>query len=47
MRDYVPIDHGSEPTDFDMYYDIPAQTAKDIAAGVYSKLGLRPLGVGK
>jgi len=29
MRDYMSDD--DEPTDFDEYYDIPAQTEKDLA----------------
>ncbi len=35
VRNYVPKDDGLEPTDFDEYYDYPAQTAKDLAARVY------------
>ena len=31
MRNYEPVDDGSEPTDFDVYYDIPAQTVRDVA----------------
>jgi hypothetical protein len=42
MRDYVPVDDGKEPTDFDEYFDIPAQTDKDIAARVYIKIERDP-----
>jgi hypothetical protein len=26
LRNYVPLDDGHEPTDFDEYYDVPAKT---------------------
>lgn len=34
VLDYTPMDDGLEPTDFDVYYDIPARTAKDVALGL-------------
>jgi hypothetical protein len=40
MRDYVPED--DEPTDFDEYYDIPAQTEKDMAIRAYIKIERDP-----
>jgi hypothetical protein len=40
MRDYVPSD--DEPTDFDEYYDIPAQTEKDLAVRGYIKIERDP-----
>lgn len=40
MRNYEP--DGSEPTDFDSYYGIPAQTAKDVAVRVYVKIERHP-----
>ena len=42
MRDYVPLDDGLEPTDFDEYIDYPAQTSKDVAARVYIKVERDP-----
>jgi hypothetical protein len=42
MRNYEPVDDGSEPTDFDVYYDIPAQIARDVAARVYIKIERDP-----
>jgi hypothetical protein len=42
VRNYVPKDDGVEPTDFDEYHDIPAQTAKDLAARVYVKIERDP-----
>jgi hypothetical protein len=42
MRYYVPAEDGKEPTDFDEYFDIPAQTDKDIAARVYIKIERDP-----
>ena len=43
VRNYVPPkDDGLEPTDFDEYHDIPAQTAKDLAARVYVKIERDP-----
>ena len=42
MRDYQPLDDGQEPTDFDEYFDIPAQTDKDFAARVYIKIERDP-----
>jgi hypothetical protein len=42
VRNYVPKDDGLEPTDFDEYHDIPAQTAKDLAARVYLKIERDP-----
>jgi hypothetical protein len=42
MRNYEPSEDGSEPTDFDLYYDIPAETAKDVAARVYIKVERDP-----
>lgn len=42
MRHYQPADDGSEPTDFDVYYDIPAQTEKGIAARVYIEIERDP-----
>ena len=42
MRDYVPLDDGLEPADFDEYFDIPAQTASDFAARVYIKVERDP-----
>lgn len=35
VRDYVPVDDGQEPTDYDEYVDYPAQTDKDLAARFY------------
>lgn len=40
MRDYVPDD--DEPTDFDEYYDYPAQTEKDMAVRAYIKIERDP-----
>jgi len=42
MRDYVPLDDGKEPTDFDEYFDIPAETDEDFAARVYIKIERDP-----
>lgn len=42
MRDYVPLDDGLEPTDFDEYIDYPAQTSKDVAARIYIKVERDP-----
>lgn len=42
MRDYLPQDDGLEPADFDFYYDVPAGTAKDVAARVYIKVERDP-----
>ena len=42
MREYEPIDDGLEPTDFDEYFDIPARTAKDVAARVSVKVERAP-----
>lgn len=42
MRDCVPSDDGLEPTDFDTYYDVPAQTAKDVAVRFYIKVERDP-----
>lgn len=39
-RDYVPDD--DEPTDFDEYYDYPAQTEKDMAVRAYIKIERDP-----
>lgn len=41
-RDYVPLDDGLEPTDYDEIYDYPARTDKDIAARVYVKIERDP-----
>jgi hypothetical protein len=35
VRYYIPKDDGLEPTDFDVYYDVPAKTDKDLAARWY------------
>ena len=40
MRHYVPDD--DEPTDFDEYYDYPAQTEKDMAVRAYVKIERDP-----
>ena len=42
MRDYQPLDDGHEPTDFDEYFDIPAQTDGDFAARVYVRIERDP-----
>jgi hypothetical protein len=42
MRNYVPLDDGQEPTDFDEYYDVPAKTEKDIAYRAYIKVERNP-----
>ena len=42
MRDYVPLDDGKEPTDFDEYFDIPAETDEDFADRVYIKIERDP-----
>ena len=42
LRDYVPVDDGWEPTDFDGYYDVPAQTTKDVATRIYIKVERDP-----
>lgn len=42
VRDYVPVDDGWEPTDFDGYYDVPAQTTKDVATRIYVKVERDP-----
>lgn len=42
MREYEPVDDGLEPTDFDEYFDIPARTAKDVAARVYIRVERDP-----
>jgi hypothetical protein len=41
-RDYVPLDDGLEPTDYDEVYDYPAKTDKDLAARVYAKIERDP-----
>jgi hypothetical protein len=42
VRDYQPLDDGLEPTDFDEYFDIPAQTDKDVVARVYIRIERDP-----
>jgi hypothetical protein len=42
VRDYVPLDDGMEPVDFDEYYDYPAQTARDVACRFYVKIERDP-----
>ena len=42
LRDYVPVDDGWEPTDFDGYYDVPAQNTKDVATRIYIKVERDP-----
>lgn len=42
MRNYVPLDDGQEPIDFDEYYDVPAETEKDLAYRVYIKVERNP-----
>jgi hypothetical protein len=42
MRNYVPADDGTEPTDFDEYIDYPAKTDKGLAARVYIKIERDP-----
>ena len=42
MRNYEPLDDGQEPTDFDEYYDVPAETDKDLAYRVYIKVERDP-----
>jgi hypothetical protein len=42
MQNYEPVDDGQEPTDYDVYYDVPAQTAKDLAARFYIKIERDP-----
>lgn len=43
MRNYVPPDDSSdEPADYDFYYDVPAKSAKDLAARWYIKVERDP-----
>jgi hypothetical protein len=42
MRDYVPVDDGLEPADFDEYYDYPTRTDRDVACRVYVKIERDP-----
>ena len=43
VRYYVPDDSdGLEPTDFDVYYDYPAETDKGLAARFYVKIERDP-----
>jgi hypothetical protein len=42
VRYYIPKDDGREPTDFDVYYDVPAKTDKDLAARWYIKIERDP-----
>jgi hypothetical protein len=42
MRDYVPLDDGMEPVDFDEYYDYPARTARDVACWFCVKIERDP-----
>jgi hypothetical protein len=41
-RDYIRLDDGLEPTDYDWYYDYPAKTDKDLTARVYVKVERDP-----
>jgi hypothetical protein len=42
VRDYVPLDDGMEPVDFDEYYDYPARAARDVACRFYVKIERDP-----
>ena len=40
MRNYVPLDDGQEPIDFDEYYDVPAETEKTLHTVFTSRLSV-------